>query len=297
MKNFNWLVKKLFYKHKEVNATAINTAGDKTGVFYKVGFLDQIHANLCTAASENMLYHFGGKPIATMVTNPRGVLEGAAPKERDFHSREINIGSLKQELLTNGPFILSLPLKYGFAHSVVAIGFANDHLIYHDPLTGSNKKILTSELRKINLVENIQIAAPNFLLQENLAKKRLQVLDEKPKDISTKKYASFFTIDKMSDEANQCQAIKIFLADYAKNSFWTIGRTHKQQVLKFLADNKDEVSLSHFMRNLLISLSTPAKETKGELLNRILTIEKICNEIEEPLEKDNNKSKDLPSIS
>jgi hypothetical protein len=297
MKNFNWLVKMLFYKHTELNATAENTAGDPNGIFYKVGFIDQIHANLCTAASENMLYHFGGKPVATMIVNPRGVLEPAVPKAQDFNSKEINISDLKQELLTNGPFILVFPLKYNMGHSVVATGFANDHLIYHDPLTGSNKKISTSELREINASNIIDIAVPKFLQKESIAEKKRSVLDDKPQDIPTKKYANFFTLDKMSDEANQCQAIKNFLADYARNSFWTSRRTHKDEVLKFLEDNKDEVSLPTLMKNLATSLNDTADKTKGELYKRLLTVQKMCGKEEEASELEDSESKHLSSPS
>lgn len=79
MRNFNWLVQKIFYKHKDRDAIINKNCTDK--LFYDVGFIDQLHANLCTAASENMLYHFSGKPIATMVKNPRGIMEGDLPSE------------------------------------------------------------------------------------------------------------------------------------------------------------------------------------------------------------------------
>ena len=52
MKHLNWLVKLLFYKNTEKDATKTNTANDPNSVFYGIGYIDQQHANLCTAASE-----------------------------------------------------------------------------------------------------------------------------------------------------------------------------------------------------------------------------------------------------
>ena len=82
MKNFNWLIKLLFYKHKEHEAVLPDGA---TGIFYNVGFVDQQHANLCTNASESMLNHFWGKPFATMTKNPRAFSEGANPNYQDYN--------------------------------------------------------------------------------------------------------------------------------------------------------------------------------------------------------------------
>lgn len=129
MRHFNLLVKMVFYKHNEHNATADNTKNTPR-CLYNVGYIDQLHANLCTAASENMLYHFGGRPVATMVRNPRGILEGAEPNNTNFTIKSKNANQLQQNLNDNGPFILSLPLKYGCTHSVVATGY-----------TGSIKKV------------------------------------------------------------------------------------------------------------------------------------------------------------
>lgn len=95
----------------------------------------------------------------------------------------------------------------------------------------------------------------------------------------------------MIDEANQCQAIKNFLEDYARNSFWTIGRTHKKEVLKFLECNKNVDKLFDLIINLRTSLSKTADKTKGELCKRLITIEKMCGEIDESLEKDDKEIK------
>jgi hypothetical protein len=130
MKNFNWLVKVLFYKHRESNATAKNTSGDDKAVFYNVAFINQTHAHLCTDASENMLFHFARRPIATMAENPRGIMEGRSANHEFFKTEEVQIDDLFTTLDSKGPFILALPLEWGIGHSVVAIGFAKQHLIY-----------------------------------------------------------------------------------------------------------------------------------------------------------------------
>ena len=275
MRNFNLLVKMVFYKHKEHSATADNTKTPPQ-CFYNVGYIDQLHANLCTAASENMLYHFSGRPVATMVSNPRGVLEGASANERNFALQQIRIDQLQQTLDQNGPFILALPLKYGSAHSVVAIGYAGDSIIYHDPLPGRNKMLSMSELQRISDGSpTIEIAVPNPPpTPEYLQSKRAKILNEHPIDISTKKYAHFFTLDKMADEPAQCNAIKNFLMDYAKNSFWT-KRTHKEVVEGFLKEHKDTSDLTILLSGLASKLGTVADKNRGELWKRLETINQV----------------------
>jgi|GEM_PF-3665053 hypothetical protein len=279
MRNFNLLVKMIFYKHKEHNATANNTK-DTPRCLYNVGYIDQLHANLCTAASENMLYHFSGRPVATMVRNPRGVMEGAEPNESNFNTIQIDIkdsAQLQQALNDKGPFILSLPLKYGCGHSVVAIGYAGDNIIYHDPLTGSNKMLSISELQRISDGSSIEIAVPNPPhLPEYLRSKQIDSLNEHPIDIPIKKYAHFFTLDKMADESAQCNAIKNFLMDYTRNSFWT-KRTHKAAVESFLKEHKNTHDLRTLLSGLTSELGCVADKNRGELWERLNIINQACN--------------------
>jgi len=98
-------------------------------------------------------------------------------------------------------------------------------------------------------------------------------------DIPTKKYVTFFTLDKMNDEKNQCEAIKNFLADYAKNSLWTMMRKHKKQVLVFLEKNKAVEKLDALLMNMTKELNIGSIPAQSELYKRLLTIQKMCCQI------------------
>lgn len=274
MRGFNQLVQMVFYKHKDQQATIANTQGTEA-IFYDVGFIDQLHANLCTNASENMLYHFAGKPIASMTKNVRGIMEGTSADEHNFSLRTVSISDLGNQL-KKGPFILAVPLKYGAAHSVVVIGCVDNNIIYHDPLTGGNKKLSLDELKRINHNdEQIEIAVPTFFTEDFAREKQITRLNEHPKVIAIKNYADFFTIDKMSSKAAQCQAIKDFLKDYAKNSFWS-KRQHKDMVLKFLDENKNVNELKGLLENMEQTLGQ-VKRPGVELQKRLKTIRQVFN--------------------
>ncbi|BBB15272.1 uncharacterized protein RVIR1_07830 [Candidatus Rickettsiella viridis] len=273
MKHFNWLVKLIFYKHQEKKATVTNTQGDSQSVFYPVSYLSQQHANLCTDASENMLYYFIGNPIATMNINSRGTFQGREPDNDGFELSNIAITEIKQNLKDNGPFILALPLKYGVLHSVVVIGFSNNQLIYHDPLTGPNRIMSIDELTQLNGDKKIEIAQPKFFNGKHF-KKQSSTFEQGQVITLPKKYAYFFSPEKMSYEARQCQAIIDFLTDYAKNSLWNIRKKHKNQVKKFLMENNKIKSLSALLVNLK-TLENPAKSTKKDLYARLQTIKLI----------------------
>lgn len=273
MKHFNWLVRLIFYKHREKKATVTNTQGDSQSVFYPVSYLSQQHANLCTDASENMLYHFIGNPIATMNINSRGAFQGREPNNDGFALRKIAITEIKQKLKDNGPFILALPLKYGVLHSVVVIGFSNNQLIYHDPLTGPNRIMSVNQLTQLNGDKKINIAQANFFKGKH-CEKQASTFEQGQVITISKKYAYFFTPDKMSYEARQCQAIIDFLTDYAKSSLWNIRKKHKNQVKNFLMKNDKIKNLSELLTNLK-TLESLAKSTKKDLYERLQTIKLI----------------------
>ena len=93
MRNFNWLIRLIFYQHQEEMATIAKTTSPNA-IFYDVGYINQEHANLCTDACENMLLHFAGKPVATMKKNPRNMLEGRPINDALFEVKIINIDSI-----------------------------------------------------------------------------------------------------------------------------------------------------------------------------------------------------------
>lgn len=155
--------------------------------------------------------------------------------------------------------------------------YTGDNIIYHDPLTGSNKMLSISELQRISGGSSLEIAIPNPpLSQEYLLGKRIDSLNEHPIDIPTKKYAHFFTLDKMTDEQAQCNTVKNFLMDYARNSFWT-KRTHKTEVESFLEKHKSTGDLNILLRSLASELGTVADKNRGELWKRLNIINQMCN--------------------
>lgn len=273
MKKFNWLIKLIFYKHKEHQASVKNTKDDANGIFYNVGFIDQMHANLCNAACQNMLYHFGKKPIASMNKNPLPINIGFKSNKANFTFKRLSPNNIREQL-NSGPFILALPLDYGVFHSIVVIGYANDEIIYHDPLTGGNRKMSINDLSALNGNKPFTVDIPNFLSPELLANKSTGLKDP-PEIIAIKKYQKFFTLDKMSEEEQQCQAILGFLKDYVDNSFFT-WRTHKGKVKDFLEENKDETDLQTLLTNMITDLSPAADRTQGELEQRLETVYEIC---------------------
>lgn len=272
MKNFNWLIKLLFYKHKEHEAVLPKGA---TGIFYKVGFVDQQHANLCTNASESMLNHFWGKPFATMTKNPRDFSEGASPNNKDYYQHLISPNNIQTTLQNKGPFILSLPLKYGVSHSVVVTGCTQNQIIYNDPLTGGHKMISTDELKKLCMTDGgqVEIATLKSVNQSSLANKVQNTLPNPPINILPATYQRFFSLDKMEDPR---QAVLSFLNDYAKFSLWGLGRHHKQEVRALVERNKDQ-PLNQILLDLHKTFPTATINSKGELLKRLLIIEKILN--------------------
>lgn len=274
MKHVNWLVKLLFYKHKEKNAVSNNS----DGVFYKVGFIDQLHANLCTNACESMLKHFAGRPFATMATNPRRIMQGSSvnPEEYNVNRMQIDEHSFKNTLINNGPFILCLPLKYGIKHSVVVTGCTKGAFIYNDPLTGAHKTMSFKTLNDLcGAPQLVEIATPLFV-PSNLALKREKTLPSKPQSIVPKCHNKFFDLTAMEDP---CQAVKRFLKDYANFSLWHLGRNreHKKLVNQFLKHNVQTRRLTDLLVNLETFFSKDMNHHKGELFERLKTIQTMMN--------------------
>ena len=277
MKKLNWLIKAVFYKHREEKATIAKTT-HPNAIFYDVGFIDQVHGNLCTNASENMIYHFAGKPISTMIINPRGPFAGSGTNQAFFDTEMIDLSAqtIKTKLSLIGPFLLHLPLRYNAGHTVVVVGLANQNIIYHDPLTGSNKFIPITRLSAIT-GNFIQIATAKAFLMEhiNLASIKKTVLNENPKNIIPKNYQSFFSLEKMEDP---CKAIIDFLSDYCKFSLFS-NRTHKREVLNFINElqEDDKQNLDRLLTKLANSFQANPLKVNGELTKRFLTIKQIVN--------------------
>ena len=272
MKNLNWLIKALFYKHQEQRATIANTH-DKNAIFYDVGYLYQVHANLCTDASATMLLHFSKRPIASMEENPRGMLVGAPHPKEFFDERPIDIQSIPQMLKKYGPFSLGLPLRYGVTHSVVVIGFAHGNIIYHDPLTSYNKLLSLNELTRIN---DHQPAIQGFVCKKQLRPmqpNKTNQLNDQPQNIALQQYGRFFSLTKMN---NPCEAIKNFLRDYATYSLFT-NRQHRALVEQFLNDTNNIEDIDELMLALNERLLENAQATRGELLKRLQAIKKVLN--------------------
>lgn len=270
MKNFNWLVKLIFYKHRENNAVS----DGKKGVFYRVGFIDQTHANLCTNASENMLNHYAGKPFSSMVFNPRGIMEGCEPNCSEYENKFIDINDFEEILKSDGPFIMALPLKYGFYHSVVVTGYVNGQIIYNDPLTGPHKVITSEELENLCNGKKIQIAAASFFNKFDVKARIQKVLPQIPESISLKKYGEFFDIKSMN---NPCSAILNFMNDYSKFYLWNLGRNHRREVSLFVDQNKNVTDLKILLKNIDNFLYEKNINKKGELFNRISTLGYLFN--------------------
>lgn len=277
MKHFNWLVQSVFYRHTEKKASATDFLGKEKSIFYPITYMNQQHANLCLEASESMLYHFADRPIATMAVNPRAIFEGASIDQvdkKDFTEKTLNIEqeAIIKQLSENGPFIYALSLKYDIEHQVVAVGFVNNQLIYHDPLTGPNRLICLDDL--VNLNENrpnVEIFEPTFITEAHRTKDAATFIPPEIFSVPTR-HACFFQIRKIPQ--TDCEAIKNFLADYAKPSIWNICKKHKKTVNEFLVQHKDTNDL-HVLLKDLSNLEKTAKSTKKELYRRVKTIEKI----------------------
>lgn len=294
MKGLNWLIKLLTYKHTEHDATLENTSSqDENALFFDVGFIDQCHANLCTDASMSMIDHFYGNPISTMAINPRGFLEGCSAANEDdenleeeeksrFDAHYINTqNELTWLLKNNGPLILALPLKYNAAHSVVIHGTVENNIIYHDPLTGANKKIPFGDLQKLHYDPNspmpfsILLASLKKSERNNIDPKDLSQfqLNENPENLAIEKYQQYFTIEKMQDP---CQAIKDFLYAYTQTHFWQRSRPYQKKMQHFLESTKEITKLSEFMQRLEKKFGY--ETTNDDSLNRRLqTIYKVLN--------------------
>lgn len=269
MKNFNWLVKLLFYKHEEKEA---NLDKETTGVFFDVGYMDQIHFNLCTDASESMINHFFGEPFATMAKNPRGMLEGKEVNAKDYTITSILPCTIQEHLRESGPFILGLPLRYGVFHSVVVTGCTTDQVIYNDPLTASHRMISIDELKVLS--ETVMIATYSSADNSDTVKKKMKtMLPERPLNITPNNYKEFFSLDKMGDP---CSAVLNFLEDYAKFSLWSPARHHREKVSEFVERNKGK-ELGELLVDLNKTFQKDNLKSKGELFKRLLTIEKIIN--------------------
>ncbi|MFI4918468.1 MAG: hypothetical protein ACHP65_02825 [Legionellales bacterium] len=273
MKNLNWLVKLVFYQHTEKEARLPEAT---PGVFYEVGFMDQLHANLCTNASISMLNHFAGKPFASMTKNPRGIMDGPPPDAQDYQVAMILSDKIQTTLKNCGPFIMSLPLKYGVLHSVVVTGCTENQVIYNDPLTGAHKMIGIDVLNGLcsDSSEQVEIHMNRFVNQNSLAGKVKTMLPESPPNITPKHYQEFFSLDKMDDP---CAAMLNFLKDYSKFSLSGLGRHHKKEVSELVERNQGK-GLNDLLLDLMTTFPKDVINPKGELMKRLLTIEKIMNQ-------------------
>lgn len=271
MKNFNWLIKALFYQHTETTATRANTTA-AGAIFYDVGYCKQEHANMCTDACDNMLAHFAGKPIASMTKNPRKALEPGTPKLKRYQAAACNISDFQNILREKGPFMLGIPLRYGISHAIVVTGFSNNKIIYHDPLTKSNQLLSLDELQRINGgQENVGILTLKDFPKDKL--KPSNTLPESPKVLSLGKYSTFFTTEKME---TPCNAVRKFLLDYTRSSLFT-NRKHQAKVDAFLKNWHEIKSIKTLAEKLHDALAPDARSTNGELLKRLQAIEKVLN--------------------
>jgi hypothetical protein len=281
MKHANWLVKLLFYLHDEEE---VMLTRDSHGIFYEVGYVYQEHANLCTNASESMMNHFFKKPFASMFDNPRGLLEGSAPNRDDYTISSIKPDDIKSCLEKHGPFIMLMPLRWGFAHSIVVTGCTEDFVIYNDPLTGGHRMIAKQKLSELCLVsiEEVEIATMKHINEKYIQSVRKDTLPNPPEDIMPSTYQGFFSINKM---LNPKEAVLGFLEDYAEFSLFNLGRHHKAQVKNFIEQNRNN-SLEEIILNLNRSFPKDNINPNGELMRRVLTIEKMMNkEHSAPLKK------------
>ena len=226
LKNLNRLVQALFYQHKDSTA---DPKDFKDGIFYKVPYIAQQHANLCTDASMNMLYKAGEKPVASLSSNPRGAFEGRDYEGlKDFKREQIilsfpnenqtkRVARIKEEfikvLTNNGPFIMDIGLRYGGRHSILVTGISHDRIVFNDPLTGANRTLTVGEISSIHGKRSspfIEIATPNFLTPEQKVRMKTSSMPENVEIVEDKKYKKHFTLEKME---NPCDALREFLQD------------------------------------------------------------------------------------
>lgn len=150
MKNVNWLVKALLYKHKATPLKDLPAQDFKNGFFYPVAFVGQQHANMCVDASEAMVNHFNHLPTAPMERNPRGAFEPKNVIGDDFIEKgKVHVDNIALYLKKYGPIIVEIPLR-GTGHAITCIGCTDTHLIYHDPLDKGNLAISKAEFKRIN---------------------------------------------------------------------------------------------------------------------------------------------------
>jgi hypothetical protein len=148
MRNVNWLVQKIFYLHKSISLNKLVIKPNESKI-YDVRYMQQQHANMCLDASENMVNAFFKKPIQQLEHNPRSMFEAKNEDDTNFNEQLLDIDMLKSNLDTKGPFILSIPIRYGFQHAITCIGYTKNHIIYHDPLTHGNCCISLKELKRV----------------------------------------------------------------------------------------------------------------------------------------------------
>jgi len=232
MKDLNWLIRKLFYFHKSTPLSDMPAQELPQAYCYDVPYIKQQHVNMCVDASLAMINHFLGKPISSMSKNPRGIFEGHEYDVQGFETAFIKIDDLKNNIRNHGPLILTIPLKYGFDHAVVCIGYTEDSIIYHDPIAGSAKTIKLEELQRINhhAIEELRRANPQLDLpiEETIGINRLLPAPQnlRLKDLNQdkhfatipikSKYADFFGLK--SKHYDPVDAIVNFLKDYANAS-------------------------------------------------------------------------------
>lgn len=145
------------------------------GVEYPVPFVHQNHCNLCGDASAQMLLMFNNRPDMPLVKgnvghpnsfrlrrNPRGIVEGADDDDIGDSITAAGLmawniyptagqwcaNSVRQALENYGPY--AQQVQFSFAgHWVVVIGTDGQHVIYHDPWRGQNKRKTIADWREV----------------------------------------------------------------------------------------------------------------------------------------------------
>lgn len=248
---FSKVVQTVMYQHTDRKADPEKM---QSGLFYRVPYISQKHANLCTDASMNMAFVIGKKPISSMTQNPRGAFDGKGYKElEDFKAEYIILNNFPPEntiqqtnrikaeftkVLTNsGPFIVNIGLRFGGRHSVLITGICGDNVIYNDPLTGANRTLTIQEIGALygkRAVPYIDIAIPNFLSEKQREQIRTEKLSDTVEIVSDQKYKRHFTLGKME---NPSDAVKEFLHDIVKRGKCSDEEKHK--LTQFLSEHKN----------------------------------------------------------
>jgi hypothetical protein len=280
MKHTNWLIQKIFYRHKSTPLKNLKVASEGS-LYYDVTYIPQAHGNMCVDASENMLNAFYKKPIYAMVNNPRSMLEG---KEFSHNLQEemLDVDKLKTLLETKGPLIIGLPINFGLTHAVICIGHTKDHIIYHDPLVSGNRCISLKELARLSEENQHSDSAISVLYARPDPKVDLKTRQRevdpagKVQTLKVKSgYANFFGLGKDS-QFDWRQSVINILENYASGSrIFHPKRNHRDSVRRCVAKLKampDATAEQIFLR---IQQELGGLSVKGSLNKRLDAIRKF----------------------